>query len=137
MAAFRESNVMLEVFWLRPFPKKGKKQQQQHLGPVRASSACVFCVALMQLAGLRSSTVMHQMVQKISCCSFSLPKSSVCLDASKGICRNSWVLRLISNTSQTWVFSLHRLTPAAFMPRLLSFPHQNNVTSFAFSFQHN
>lgn len=40
---------------------KGKKKKLC-LGPVEASPAGIFSVALIHLAGLRSSAVMHQMV---------------------------------------------------------------------------
>lgn len=98
-----------KCFGCTPSQKKTPKWKETRLYGACKSLAQIFCVALVQLAGSSCSTVMHQMVQKISCCSFGLPKSSFHMDASKIICCNSQVLRLICNTKCTWILSLHGL----------------------------
>lgn len=65
MVAFRERKIIFEdkcFGCTDPPTPHPRKKQQQYLGLVRASPAWIFCFALMQLAGSRSSAVMHQMV---------------------------------------------------------------------------
>lgn len=100
-----------KCFGCTPHPKKPKMERDQNVGAGKSLTWLDFLWG----HGSSCSTVMHQMVLKISYCSFGLPKNSFHMDASKIICCNSQLLRLICNTKCTWILSLPGL-PSCQLP---------------------